>query len=232
MGDMSKSKGNVLSVHRMLEVVPPEVLRYLVVKSRPARSIGFDPGLPLLSLIDEFDDATARGRDDRALQLSGAGQFTPIGVPFRHLVTVIQMADFDLDQAVVILRRNGYPINDPEALKDRARYAIRWLEEFAPEGSRFAVQRVLPDAVRELRPEQRAFLGRLAERLRPGMTGEEIHSLIYEVSKVSGMEKGSAAFESIYRAFLGQSKGPRAGWFLAFLDRDFVVTRLQEASRA
>src|SRR6266581_7404757 len=82
------------------------------------------PGLPLLSLVDEFDDAASQSRDPRALQLAGAGRFQPLGVPFRHLVNVVQMADFDLDQVVVILRRNNYPVPDPAAAKERAGYAI------------------------------------------------------------------------------------------------------------
>jgi lysyl-tRNA synthetase, class I len=230
MGDMSKSKGNVLSVHRMLEVLPPEVLRYLVVKTRPMRSIGFDPGLPLLQLMDEFDDAAAAGRDPRALQLSAADQFTPVGVPFRHLVNVVQMADFDLDQAVVILRRNSYPVENPEALKERAGYAIRWLQEFAPPEVKFSLQRTLPEAARALTAEQKRFLGALAAALPPDADGEAIHALVYATAKEAGLAKTTAAFEAIYTAFLGQAKGPRAGWFLAFLDRDFVRGRLQEAA--
>src|SRR5436309_237874 len=232
MGDMKKSKGNVLSVHRMLEVLPPEVLRYLIVKTQPMRAISFDPGLPLLSLMDEFDDAASQSRDPRALKLAGADQFTPIGVPFRHLVNVVQMADFDLDQVIVILRRNKYPIPDPAEVKERAGYAIRWLREFAPDDLKFSVQRALPPAARALDAAQRAFLSRLAGSLRPGMSGEEIHALIYEIAKEVGMEKTTAACEAIYQAFLGQPKGPRAGWFLAFLEHDFVVERLHEAGKA
>jgi len=231
-GELKKSKGNILSVHRMLEVMPPEVLRYMVVKTRPMRSIGFDPGLPLLSLVDEFDDAASQGRDPRALQLAGADQFTPVGVPFRHLVNVVQMADFDLDQAVVILKRNNYPVADPGALKERAGYAIRWLREFAPPEVKFSVERSLPAAASGLDGRQRAFLARLASALRPGMSGETIHALVYDLAKEVGLEKATAAFEAIYLAFLGQAKGPRAGWFLAFLERDFAIARLREAGQA
>ena len=229
-GELKKSKGNVLSVHRMLEVVPPEVLRYLVVKTRPMRSIAFDPGLPLLSLVDEFDDAASQARDPRALELSGAAQFKPVGVPFRHLVNVVQMADFDLEQAIVILRRNGYPVEDPGALKERAGYAIRWLREFAPPEAKFSVQRSLPPEARDLAPGQKRFLAALAAALRPGMTGEEIHALIYALAKEAALDPPTAAFEAIYRALLGQPKGPRAGWFLAFLDGGFVLRRLEEAA--
>jgi lysyl-tRNA synthetase class 1 len=231
-GDMSKSKGNVLSVHRMLEVVPPEVLRYLVVKTRPMRSINFDPGLPLLALVDEFDDAASTSRDTRAMALSGADQFKPIGVPFRHLVNVVQMADFDLDQVVVILRRNGYAVEDETAVKERAGYAMRWLREFAPEDVRFSVQRTLPASAGNLTAPERGFLRLLADRLRPGQTGEEIHALVYEVAKEAGLEKTTAAFQAIYRVFLDRPRGPRAGWFLAFLDRAFVLARLREAAAA
>ena len=231
-GDMSKSKGNVLSVHRMLEVVPPEVLRYLVVKTRPMRSINFDPGLPLLSLVDEFDDAASSARDPRAMTLSGADQFKPIGVPFRHLVNVVQMADFDLDQVVVILRRNGYPVGDETAVKERAGYAMRWLREFAPEDAKFSVQRALPASAGDLGAPERGFLRLLADRLRPEQTGEEIHALVYNVAKEAGMEKTTAAFQAIYRVFLDRTRGPRAGWFLAFLDRAFVLARLREAAAA
>jgi len=229
-GELKKSKGNVLSVHRMLEVVPPEVLRYLVVKTRPMRSIAFDPGLPLLSLVDEFDDAASQARDPRALELSGAAQFKPVGVPFRHLVNVVQMADFDLEQAIVILRRNGYPVEDPGALKERAGYAIRWLREFAPPEAKFSVQRSLPPEARDLAPGQKRFLAALAAALRPGMTGEEIHALIYALAKEAALDPPTAAFEAIYRALLGQPKGPRAGWFLAFLDGRLVLRRLEEAA--
>ena len=37
-------------------------------------------------------------------------------------------------------------------------------------------------------------------------------------------------FQAIYLAFLGDRQGPKVGWFLASLDRDFVKTRLLEAS--
>ena len=91
-GDMSSSKGNVLSIGEVLELVPPEALRYLVMREKPQRTIGFDPGLPLLQLVDEVDDATASGADSRALALSHAAGFTPVGVPFKHLVVAAQVA--------------------------------------------------------------------------------------------------------------------------------------------
>ena len=37
------------------------------------------------------------------------------------------------------------------------------------------------------------------------------------------------AFQAIYQIILGQEKGPRAGYFLSNLDKDFVLKRVKEA---
>jgi len=228
-GDMSSSKGNVMSISRALELVPPEVLRYLVIRERPERRINFAPGLALLQLVDEVDDAGAKGRDRRALELSTAGVFRPVGVPFKHLIVVAQVAGFDLHEALRILARTGYPDADPAAVAERLGYARTWLEGFAPEDMRFSVAAQLPAAARELGPEQRAFLGRLAGELREGMDGNEVHALVYGLAGEFAGVKPAALFEAIYIALLGKPRGPRAGWFIALLGPAFCAERFRAA---
>jgi len=46
------------------------------------------------------------------------------------------------------------------------------------------------------------------------------------------MRTNRQSFAAIYVAFLGRESGPRAGWLLASLDKDFVVRRLTEAAGA
>jgi lysyl-tRNA synthetase class 1 len=229
-GDMSSSKGNVLSIGRILEVVPPEVLRYLVIRERPTKTIGFDPGRPLLKLADEMDDPDASGVDDRALQLSRAGGFPAVGVPFAHLVVVVQAAAFDVDRSVEILRRTGYPQVERDAVAGRLAYARNWLESFAPEDLRFKVQPALPGEARDLSEEQRRFLGFLAQRLEPGMQAEEIHALVYDLAREFPEVKPAALFRAIYVSLLGKPNGPRAGWFIELLGPEFCAGRFTEAS--
>jgi lysyl-tRNA synthetase class 1 len=230
-GDMSSSRGNVLSIGRVLEIVPPEVLRYLVMRERPSRTIDFDPGTPLLQLVDQLDDATARGRDERAVELSRAGGFRPVGVPFQHLVIVAQAARFDTSRVLEILRRQGYAPVEPEAVTGRMGYARRWLDAFAPEDVRFEVQERLPDAARELPASSRELLGRLARALDDAMDAETIHRTIYELATGSGVAPAEA-FRAIYVALLGKPRGPRAGWFLSLLGPSFCAARFREAAAA
>jgi lysyl-tRNA synthetase class 1 len=230
-GDMSSSKGNVLSIHAMLEVVPPEVLRYLILRAPPQRSIKLDPGLPLLQLIDEYDDVEAKNRDSRALELSAISGIKPVGVPYRHMVTVVQAAQGDADKWKEILRRNGYALDNAQGLHERAAYARRWLETFAPAELRFRLQEQLPAAANDLIAEQKHALRLLGERLRPGMTGEQIHQLIYSLKDELGV-KPDLLFRAIYLVLLGKAQGPRAGWFLSTLDTAFVKQRFAEAAAA
>ena len=81
----------------------------------------------------------------------------------------------------------------------------------------------------QLTAEQRQALGRLRQRLQPEMDGDTIHALVYTLAEESGLP-ARALFEAIYIALLGQSRGPRVGWFLSSLDMDVVRTRFQEAA--
>jgi len=230
-GDMSSSKGNVLAIGKILEVVPPEALRYLVIRERPNRTINFDPGLPLLQLVDAIDDVNARGRDERSVELSQAGGFEPVGVPFKHLVVVAQAARFDPDKVVEILRRSGYPDVERSAVLGRLGYARRWLATFAPEEIRFEVREGLPSEVRRLDEAQRAFLAKLADGLEKGMDGERVHKLVHDLAvQFEGVKAGSF-FQAIYLALLGKERGPRAGWFIALLGPEFCAERFRQASK-
>jgi lysyl-tRNA synthetase class 1 len=229
-GDMSSSRGNVLSISRMLEVVPPEVLRYLIIRERPSKSIGFDPGIPLLQLVDEFDDPTHKRRDSRAVELSSAAGFSPVGVPFKHLVVVAQVVRFDVGAMLDSLHRSGYPELSREALEQRVPYAQRWLDAFAPEDVRFEVQQSLPQVASELDTEQRLFLAALAAELEEGMDGDQVHEVIYRVAGAIEERKPADLFKAIYLTLLAKVRGPRAGWFISVLGPKFCRERFLEAA--
>jgi len=235
-GDMSSSKGNVLSIGQILKVAPPEALRYLVIRERPQKTINFDPGLPLLQLVDQLDDAHASGRNERAVELSHPGGFRPVGVSYKHLVVVIQVAEFDVGKTVEILRRTDHAEVAPDAVANRMEYARRWLDAFAPEEIKFTVQDRLPAQASELDGDQRAFLGALANALdekqqgQEGMDGEAVHRTIWDLAGRFETVKPAKLFEAIYVSLLGKTRGPRAGWFIAMLGPETCAARFREAA--
>ena len=103
-----------------------------------------------------------------------------------------------------------------------------WLEKYAPDSVKFHVQEVLPNV--DLSHEAAEFLSKLADTIEAekDLNGQGMHDAIYAAAEVAGMKTGQA-FVALYRVILGQDSGPKAGWFLASLDREWLVRRLQEA---
>ncbi len=229
MGDMSSSKGNVLTIGQMLEVVPPDMLRYLILRTPPRKSIVLDPGQPLLRLIDEYDRTSVTEESKRSYELSSTRQAPAIGVPYRHLVSVVQMARGDPEEVLSALKRSGYEISHPNEILARAGYASRWLDKFAPEEVKFELQDELPEDVKKLSDGQKTALAILSERLTEGMSAEEIHQLLYSIRDELGLEPKDV-FEAVYVALLGKPQGPRAGWFLSALETGFLKKRFKEVA--
>ncbi|MCB0272414.1 MAG: lysine--tRNA ligase [Bdellovibrionales bacterium] len=230
-GDMSSSKGNVISIAQMVEVMPAEVLKYSVIRVKPTKRITFDPGLPMLTLIDEFDDPTVKTRNQRAVELSSISKNPPLGIPFKHIVSLYQTTQGNLDEMEKILVRAGYEKPSREVLRNRIAYAQKWLEAFAPEEMKFEIQQTLPTMVSELSPTQKKGLGELSNKLQENMDASQVHEVLYDVKNTQGLAP-QEIFEAVYVSILGKKKGPRAGFFLASLDHDFVVSRFKEASQA
>lgn len=251
---MSTSKGRGAAAHRIAEVVPPEQLRFLFVRPRPNQAIDWDPdGTDAIPrLFDEFDRVAAASaglpvkgelpaepeRLYAASLLDPDAAVREVGAAYRpafaHLAMLAQVPGVDLRERIEA--EKGSPLTGPEAalLEERVRSARAWLEAYAPERARLAVQRdALPALAAELEPAQRAVLAGLAEALdalpAERWTGEELQSAIFDAARAGELPAGRA-FAALYAAFLGQPHGPRAGWLLGSLEPDFVVRRLRAAA--
>jgi lysyl-tRNA synthetase class 1 len=235
---MSKSAGGVITPGEAMEVMPAEVLRYFVVRSQPSKQLSFDSGVGLYNLIDEFAAAEQAIRTQQPHPFKEAAEFALAGrgdsvissIPFKHLVSVYQAARGDTAQSLQILARTGYAneVKDQEAvITAELRLVQNWLQRYAPEEVKFAVQDKLPPI--ELTDSQRRFLNALAEAISSNnheLDGQRLHELIYASKDRTDLEP-KAAFQAIYRVLLNKDYGPKAGWFLATLDRDWLVRRLR-----
>ncbi|HJJ99238.1 MAG TPA: lysine--tRNA ligase [Methanocorpusculum sp.] len=224
-GEMHSSKGVVLTIRDMLDIIPPEVLRFMIAKTKPDKTIAFDPGMGLLRLIDEYDLAAASG-ESREYELSviASPQTT---IPFRHMVTVVQIAQTD-DGIFDILKRSGYEIVDKDAILDQANRARRWLERYAPDGVKFAIQPALPAVAAAESANVKAAIVAYVTAVSAGeWKADVLHNAIYDAATRAGIT-GKELFTAVYRAFLGADRGPRLGWFLEAIGREVTLARLNE----
>jgi lysyl-tRNA synthetase class 1 len=253
---MSTSKGRGAAAHQIADVVPPEQLRFLFVRPRPNHAIEFDPdGTDAIPrLFDEFDRlaAATAGREVRGELPAGyeqvfrysllspdvdvAAEAAAFRPAFLHLALLLQspVADDRSRYDGILEAEKGAPLTarEIEMLAEREEAVGSWLAVYAPERYRVAVQtEFVPEAVRSLDAEQRAFAGLLAERIAIDwpVTGDAWQAAIFETAAASGID-AKRAFTTIYRAFLGRDNGPRAGWILAPYEREFVIGRLRDAA--
>lgn len=127
--------------------------------------------------------------------------------------------------------RQGSELTEDEksALAERAQYAKFWLSTYAPEEFKYELQEEMPSV--EISDVQKKALAMLAEYLRMGeRSGEDIHARLHEM-KTEVPIQPKDLFQALYRIFLNRDSGPKAGWFLAGLPRDFVIARLKEAAQ-
>ncbi|WNY25356.1 lysine--tRNA ligase [Methanolapillus millepedarum] len=252
-GAMSSSSGVVVSISDMLDVVPPETLRFLIMKTKPEKHIKFDPGQPLLNLVDEYerlrDKEEATSLEKRIVELSKAEGVKQSKIPFKQMVTIYQVAGGDLAQIEKIAKRSGFD-EDPDVINQMAKNVGVWLDKYAPSFAKFGVKDTVPVQCASLTNTQRAFLNAFADELshlKNELTAEDVQRIVYE-TKTAGtpieisMKKYAGAdipeneidpknfFAAIYLALLGQTSGPKAGWFLTSFDNAFLIKRFKEAA--
>ena len=251
---MSTSKGRGAAAHTIAEVIPPEQLRFLFVRPRPNQAIEFDPdgsdAIP--RLFDEFDRyaAATAGRevkgeispgheatfrysllDPNADVADEAAAFRPA---FSHLALLVQIPGVDVAARVEAEKGSPLTPREDELLDERVGAARAWLEAYAPDRARLAVQHdAVPAEAVALEPDERAFLTALADAVAATAPsgGDAWQTAIFAAASQTGLAAGRA-FGALYLAFLGRTNGPRAGWLLASLDPAFVVVRLREAAEA
>lgn len=249
-GAMASSTGVAISIAEMLEVVPPEVVRFLVLRIRPEKHIEFDPTTTLLSLVDEYQEverAYFNGKADELTkriyefsQVSSIPEEQPLQIPFIHMAIVVQTAGGKKEKILEILKRSGYSIPSRATFEVErlAQCTQSWLGKFAPDDYKFNLQPQLPPAASALSPKQKDFLAKLAERLNQlrgsslvaEKQAEEAHNLIHQLGLDLELP-ARKAFQAVYISLLGKKSGPRAGWFITSLDSGFVTKRFLDASK-
>ncbi|MFM6218671.1 MAG: lysine--tRNA ligase, partial [Dolichospermum sp.] len=56
---------------------------------------------------------------------------------------------------------------------------------------------------------------------------EELQTIIFSTTKELGVQQ-PMAFKALYLSFLNKEKGPKAGGLLSYLEKSFVLSRLQD----
>jgi len=219
---MSKSKG-LGAVEEIVELLPPEVIKYFIFKHEIEENKDFriEPGF-LLRLYEEFQNVAdlyeSLGLNvDRAywkkvyaykLSTNGVRKWKS---SFSDILVYYQIyRDWD-----IVCKK----LDDCEGVKYLSKYIEKWIEKgFIPETYRVEYNPQKP-------PKHVEAVKDFIERLKPSMRDIDIHNLVYEVAKSHNINHREL-FKSIYYALLGKDCGPRVGRLIVALGIDRVKNDL------
>jgi lysyl-tRNA synthetase class 1 len=233
---MSKSAGDTITAAELLEMLPPEVVWYFVLRYAPDKLLFFDEGPTLMRLVDEFSELLNKAEKTEGEQqlvelcMHGVEQPTISRVPFSMLVASYQAALHDVDKTLEIIGRSEYSqvaSEDADVIRSELRFINSWLSKKAPDDLKFALTETVD--VTKFNDVQKQFMAQLAERIESAPTdadGAWFHEAIYGLKDSSGLQP-KELFTTLYQAIIGKDSGPRAGWFLSILPRDWLVHRLR-----
>jgi lysyl-tRNA synthetase class 1 len=232
---MSASKGTGISAVDCSKVMPAEVMRYFILGVPPSKRLYFNPAVDVVRLVDEFAELAAKAErtesEEQLLYLCtrGLNHRTVSRVPFSHLVTSYQAALKNVDTTLDVMRRTEHAQTvdeDKEIITQELKFIDAWLQRWAPEDVKFELRGDIDDGLRD---DQKQFLAGLAEKISTAPAdadGDWFHKAIYEFKQQSGVEP-KELFQTLYKVLIGRDHGPRAGWFLSILPRDWLTKRLR-----
>lgn len=243
---MSSSRGIGMTSSELVELLPPELLRYVVLRTQPRRSINFALDVPgLTKAFVEYErlwrSAAGGGAEPSQRQLYLVAQAArhdtippppTISAPFDSVVGIVQQPHTDLFRHVESLH-GSLPGADTDWLARKEGTAEALISSRPDLAGRFKMLRTTEaakqrDALDEI---QRRFLERFAQRLEglPDWKGRAIQDAVFDSARDVGIdprENAAPVFEALYKVLFGEDTGPRAGSYLEFLGRHETLQRL------
>jgi len=236
---MSKSKGNVITIPMLLEVMSaPEIKFWLNFgKISKARDISLDI-LPLYNSF-YFDKAekiyfgelsTGNKREDlnyrRAYELATKRKFKkPLMLSYDFAAFLSQIFEENLEKVKEILKKTGhYEEEDKEIderIKLRLKCALNWVKKYANEKYRI----VLEGKHVKLSEFEKKQFEELIQLLKSDkFYPQELQAKIYEIARKGNVKE---FFKKCYLILIGREEGPRLANLIIALGKENVVERFE-----
>ena len=255
-GAMSSSKGVVLTARELLDITPPEIMRFLVANNKPRKAIQFDTGEGLIGLADEYerlggqipnmlkdieDEEISRRKKNQIEDSLGAWRLsqtvhgdmisTTSSISFSHLSLVAQMKQDDAEVWKSLQRSHGIDAQNPNAvLVDRLMRMRNWISgSHFPESSRIVVN----DAPEQewldsLEDKELEFIKSLHTNLPSEFNEDSTRNWVSQACSDSELAARDA-YRVLYRLIISKDRGPRIASLLATMDSEQITTLLSSA---
>jgi lysyl-tRNA synthetase, class I len=246
MSKMSSSRGGVPTAADALEIMEPQLLRWLYARRRPNQSFQIAFGQENQRLYDEWDALVTRVATGAAspFEVATYGRAalpalptTEKPLPFGTLASIVDVTTGDEQQTLRIVRDldPSQPVTSLAEVRPRLDCAQHWITTQVPADQRTLV-RSAPDSalLASLDDEQRASLAMLVDGLDENWSLSGLTGLVYGVPKrrlglpldVKPTPELRTAqrsfFALLYQLLVGRDTGPRLPTLLLAVGADRV----------
>ena len=231
-GKISSSKGNALRVCDVLEVYTPQMVLYLFAGSRPNSEFDISFDLDVIKIYEDFDKleriyyGLEKEKNPKKLatlkrvyelsMLNGdeIQKECPFQPSFRHLTTVAQANDFNIDKIKEHFKDELKTQFDNIRLEQRTQCAKNWLSDYAPDEMKFKIHQIVSeDFINNLKKNEKDAITRVKKELETTNDSAEMMLKFREITTTHNLETVHF-FKIMYRLIIGKDKGPKLSTFI------------------
>ncbi len=243
---MSTSKGRGVGFSESLHYAQGNILRYLLISTRPRAQLDFDPfnGQDLILLYDRYDKTERVFYDveqltnphdvqkqKRIYELSAVGDVPKSlssQVPLTLAGVMVQVTLNDEDAISRLIESGHLPeklsAQATKSIKERLAFSRKWIAELAPDKFKFQIQNEFRG---KLDDAQKKLVTGVVHLLEQKCTEVELHNAFYALCTELSMTP-QQAFSTMYSILIGKPQGPRLASFLLTIGRERVIKLLKK----
>jgi lysyl-tRNA synthetase class 1 len=249
--DMGTSRGYVFTPREWLNIAPPELFRYMVLRTDPEKANNIQTELipDLVDIYEKFersyygfDDADSE-KQELAKVLYPLTEVRPVSdeyipkLSFKFAVVTSQLQGILSEDTImqrcydVIKKQHKLSEISTEVqslIPTRLSRALHWARDFGSERDKVEVPETVPKEIRDtLTDNDKAFLKSFVKILKGDpLDDEELQGKVFATAREVGL-KDKRAFVVLYRVLISRKSGPRLGGFLNLLGNEWVLKRIQ-----
>ncbi len=249
--DMGTSKGNVFTPRSWLNIAPPELFRYMVLRTDLERANNVQTDLipDLVDIYETFErnyyglDDVDSEKQDFAKVLYPNTEVRPVSevyipkLSFKFATVTSQLQGILSEETIlercyeVLMKQHNLTEISPDVkalIPTRLSRSLAWVKEFGSERDKVEVPDNVPDEIiSTFTDDDKRFLSKLVEVLHiDELDEDEIQSSIFNTAREVDI-KPKRAFLLLYRILISRKSGPRLGPFLKLLGNDWVLERIR-----
>ena len=259
-GDMTGSGFIGFTPTKWLEFAEPEVLKYIYLKTPPRRRIifGLDKIPSYISEYDraqriyygkeKFEDPSEFHSIQRSYEIvfyNNPPEYRGFQLDFQHAIILSQLTPPNQDgisQAIQKLLATEILKENPskeitEHIQIRLTHGRDWINSnYAPDHLKIRLEeQISKDDFEKFDIKIRNLVDDLAKTLeKTKWTEEGIKKEMMALREKAGLSRKEMTqfFKILYQILLGNTRGPRFAPFIATLDKDWVINKLQDVKRS